>query len=75
MPKRPVIENKMCDNHTAKLDMPCVGAGICACNHMPFMARPVVTRNQIPKNESITTETSSALILSKEWLIMIIFES
>ena len=73
--KKPVIENKMCDNHTTKLDMTCVVASICACNHMPFIVRPVVSRNQIPRNESITIETSylycqrnGSLLCFDEWV-------
>ena len=37
-PKKPVIENKACNNRTAKLSTACVGT--CACYLTPFMARP-----------------------------------
>ena len=39
-PKRPFIENKVCDYHTSKLNM--VFVGLCTCDSTQFMARPCI---------------------------------
>ena len=39
-PKRPVIKNIACDNHTPKLNMACVGACVVDC--MAYLARAVL---------------------------------
>ena len=39
-PERPVIENKVRDIQTSKLNMAFLG--VCTCDRTPFMARPAL---------------------------------